>query len=270
MISETFSLMKGYPMKIFDSHTHLNDRPFENDIDGYVNHAQKLGVVRMANVGSNAELNERSLQLAQRYDNLYSIVGWHPEDALNYDQDQEQLLEKQLENPKVVAVGEIGMDYFQDTTPKDVQERVFRRQIEIAKNMHLPISVHNRDAFEDVYRILKDEHISEVGGIIHSFNGDSEWMKKFIDLGMVVSYSGVVSFKKTKEVHEAARLTPMDKILVETDAPYLTPEPFRGRQNEPAYSLYTLEAVARFKDVDPDVVARATYANTNRIFGLEN
>ncbi|WP_413627659.1 TatD family hydrolase [Fructilactobacillus vespulae] len=256
-------------MKIFDSHTHLNGEPLLQDVDQYVQHAHKLGVVRMANVGSNYELNEQALKLAHQYDDMYAIVGWHPEDSKNFDAAAEKKLEEQLADEKVVALGEIGMDYFQTTSSKEVQEAAFRRQIQLAKNLNLPISVHNRDAFEDTYRILKDEHIETVGGIIHSFNGDVEWMKKFLDLGMDLSYSGVASFKKTKEVHEAAKQTPLDRILVETDAPYLAPEPLRGRQNEPAYTLYTLEAVARFKDMNPDELAQATYANTNRIFGLD-
>ncbi|ANZ57353.1 hydrolase TatD [Fructilactobacillus lindneri] len=256
-------------MKIFDSHTHLNDKTFGNEVSDYVEHAKRLGVVRMANVGSNTQLNERAIKLAHEYPEMSAIVGWHPEDANHYDKAAEELLQKQLDDSQVVALGEIGMDLHQQNTSKQTQEHVFRRQIQIAKNMHLPISVHNRDAFEDTYRILKDEHIEDVGGIIHSFNGDVEWMKKFLDLGMDLSYSGVVSFKKTKEVHEAARQTPMDRILVETDAPYLAPEPLRGHQNEPAYTLYTLEAVARFKDVNPDEIAQATYTNTNRIFGLD-
>ena len=256
-------------MKIFDSHTHLNDEHFAGQVQDYFDHAQKLGVVKMANVGSNAALNQWAIELAHAYEDMYAIVGWHPEDSLNYDEEAERKLEAQLADPKVVALGEIGMDLFQKSSPKDVQERVFRRQIQLAKNLHMPISVHNRDAFEDTYRILKDEHIETVGGIIHSFNGDIEWMKKFLDLGMNLSYSGVVSFKKTKEVHEAAKQTPIDRILVETDAPYLAPEPLRGHQNEPAYTLYTLEAVARYKDLNPDEVAKATYANTMRIFGLD-
>ncbi|WP_429970496.1 TatD family hydrolase [Fructilactobacillus sp. Tb1] len=256
-------------MKIFDSHTHLNGEQFDGHVKEYFDHAKKLGVVKVANVGSNYDLNQRAIELAHEYDDMYAIVGWHPEDSIHYDAAAETKLEEQLADDKVVALGEIGMDFFQKTSPKDVQERVLRRQIEIAKNMHIPISVHNREAFEDTYRILKDEHIEEVGGIIHSFNGDVEWMKKFLDLGMNLSYSGVATFKKTKEIHEAAKQTPMDRILVETDAPYLAPEPLRGHQNEPAYTLYTLEAIARYKDMNPDELAKATYANTMRIFGLD-
>ncbi|MCF6515849.1 YchF/TatD family DNA exonuclease [Lactobacillus sp. S2-2] len=256
-------------MELFDSHTHLNDSFFENHVEQYLKHADKLGVRYVSNVGSNLEMNQTAIDLAEKYDNCYAIVGWHPEDAINFNQKNKDLLIKQLKHPKVVALGEIGMDYHQDTTPKDVQEKVFREQIQIAKSLKMPISVHNREAFEDTYRILKEENIQEVGGIIHSFNGDTDWLNKFINLNMYISYSGVASFKKTKEVHEAVRNTPLDKILVETDAPYLAPEPLRGKDNEPAFTLYTLEAVARYKDMNPAELAKITVENTKKIFRIE-
>lgn len=256
-------------MKIFDSHTHLNDEHLYPEAAKYFKHAQNLGIVKLANVGSNQQLNDRSLELAAQYPDMYSIIGWHPEDSIHYHEQQEQLLIEQLQSQKVVAVGEIGLDYHQTTSPRDVQKRVFKRQIDIAKQLHLPISVHNRDAFEDTYAILKEMGVSDIRGVMHSFNGDPEWLKKFLDLGMLVSYSGVASFKKTHEVHDAVRQTPFDSMLVETDAPYLSPEPLRGKQNEPAYSLYTVEALARICDVNPDVIAAHTYENTLRLFGIE-
>ncbi|UQS84983.1 TatD family hydrolase [Apilactobacillus apisilvae] len=254
-------------MKIFDSHTHLNDDAFRDNVDAYIEHAHRLGVDKMAIVGSNTEMNQEAIELAHKYDNLYAIVGWHPEDSLKYDDEQEAILKEQLKDDKVVALGEIGLDYFQSVAPKKCQFHVFRRQIRIAKEMNMPISVHNREAFEDTYKILSEEGVNN--GIIHSFNGDPEWLKKFIDLGMYVSYSGVASFKKTHEVHDSVRQTPIDKMLVETDAPYLAPEPLRGHQNEPGYTLYTVEAVARFRDTTPDKIADATYKNALKVFGLE-
>ncbi|CAI2629667.1 TatD family hydrolase [Apilactobacillus apinorum] len=255
-------------MQIFDSHTHLNDDAFRDNVQAYIDHAAKLGVTKMAIVGSNRAMNEEAIQLAHQYDNLYAIVGFHPEEALNYNDEEEAILRQQLADEKVVGLGEIGLDYYQDQTPKVAQFNVFKRQIKIAQEMNLPISVHNRDAFEDTYAILKECGVNN--GIIHSFNGDDEWLNKFIDLGMYVSYSGVASFKKTKEIHDAVAKTPSDKMLVETDAPYLAPEPLRGHQNEPGFTLYTVEAVARFRDTTPDKIADMTYQNALRIFGLED
>ncbi|MGF2384362.1 TatD family hydrolase [Lentilactobacillus otakiensis] len=256
-------------MKIFDSHTHLNDEHLYPEADKYFKHAQNLGVVKIANVGSNQKLNDLSLELSAKYPDMYSIIGWHPEDSIYYHEEQEKLLIEQLQSPKVVALGEIGLDYHQTTSPRAVQKRVLKRQIDIAKQLHLPISIHNRDAFEDTYDILKEMNVADIRGVMHSFNGDPEWLKKFLDLGMLVSYSGVASFKKTHEVHDAVRETPFDSMMVETDAPYLSPEPLRGKQNEPAYSLYTVEALARICDVNPDVIAAHTYENTMRLFGIE-
>ncbi|GAA6113494.1 TatD family hydrolase [Apilactobacillus apinorum] len=255
-------------MQIFDSHTHLNDDAFRDNVQAYIDHAAKLGVTKMAIVGSNRAMNEEAIQLAHQYDNLYAIVGFHPEEALNYNDEEEVILHQQLADEKVIGLGEIGLDYYQDQAPKAAQFNVFKRQIKIAQEMNLPISVHNRDAFEDTYAILKECGVNN--GIIHSFNGDAEWLNKFIDLGMYVSYSGVASFKKTKEIHDAVEKTPSDKMLVETDAPYLAPEPLRGHQNEPGFTLYTVEAVARFRDTTPDKIAEMTYQNALRIFGLED
>ena len=254
-------------MQIFDSHTHLNDDAFRGQVPEYIEHAKKLGVTKMAIVGSNRQMNEEAIELAHQYDNLYAIVGFHPEDALNYNDEEEAFLYKQLQDDKVVALGEIGLDYNQSTAPKKAQFNVFKRQIDIAQELGMPISVHNRDAFEDTYAILKEKGVNN--GIIHSFNGDAEWLNKIMDLGMYVSYSGVASFKKTKEIHDSVSKTPIDRMLVETDAPYLAPEPLRGHQNEPGYTLYTVEAVARFRDTTPDKIADATYQNALRIFGLD-
>ncbi len=170
-------------MKIFDSHTHLNDDHLYPEADHYNRHAKQLGVVKLANVGSNQVLNDRSLALAAQYDNMYSIIGWHPEDSIHFHDDQEALLIEQLQRPKVIALGEIGLDYHQTTSPRAVQKRVFAKQIDIAKQLHLPISVHNRDAFEDTYAILKDMDVRDIRGVMHSFNGDSEWLKKVFGLG---------------------------------------------------------------------------------------
>ncbi|MHA8262494.1 TatD family hydrolase [Lactobacillaceae bacterium Melli_B3] len=257
-------------MKIFDSHTHLNDDILFPDAKQYIEHAAKLGVVNMAIVGSNRQLNQMAIELAHQYDNLYAIVGYHPEEANDFDDVALKELKEQLKDPKVVAVGEIGLDYHQNVVKQGVQKHVFKRQIEMAKEAGLPISVHNRDAFEDTYDIIKAADVSQIHGIIHSFNGDLQWANKFLDLGMYLSFSGVASFKKTREIHEAAKEMPIDKMLVETDAPYLAPEPYRGKQNEPGYTLYTVEAIARYRDTTPDVIADATYQNTKRLFGIED
>lgn len=257
-------------MRVYDSHTHLNDDAFFDDVPKWMKRAENLGVVEMNIVGSNKKLNDRALQLAEQYPQLHAIVGWHPEDSKNYDQAAEDELIANLKSPLVVGLGEIGLDYHWDTSPRDVQRRVFARQLEIAKELNVPVSIHCRDAFEDAYPLLKEAHVGDFGGVMHSFNGDPEWLHKFLDLGMHISYSGVASFKNAKEVHESVKQTPLDRLLVETDAPYLTPEPHRGEQNEPGYSRFVVMAVAKWKEMDPVEVARDAYQNTQRLFAVKN
>ncbi|BAP84940.1 TatD family hydrolase [Paucilactobacillus hokkaidonensis JCM 18461] len=257
-------------LNIYDSHTHLNDDVFFDEVPAYMARAKHFGVTQMNIVGSDIQLNQRALELAHAYDNLHAIVGWHPEESKDYDAGTEKLLIEQLSDPQTVAVGEMGLDYYQDVSPKDIQKKVFARQIAIAKEHHLPISIHDRDAFEDTYQILKDADVRDIGGVMHSFNGDTEWLKKFLDLGMHISYSGVASFKNANEVHESVLQTPLDKMLVETDAPYLTPAPYRGKQNEPGFTKFVVEAIAKLRDVSPKEIANATYENAVQLFGINN
>ncbi|WP_056943102.1 TatD family hydrolase [Secundilactobacillus kimchicus] len=256
-------------MKIYDSHTHLNSSEFINDVPKFIKQARELDVVEMTIVGSNTEMNAQAVALAHQYPELYAAVGWHPEDAKFYNDETERVLVQQLQDDRVVALGEIGLDYHWDSSPKDVQRRVFERQIEVAKAAGKPILVHNRDAFEDTYTILKNAGIQSVGGVMHSFNGDPEWLAKFLDLGMMISYSGVASFKNAHEVHDAVRATPLDKMMVETDAPYLTPEPHRGEQNEPGFTRYTVAAIAKLRETSAEEIAAATWHNAHLFYNIE-
>ena len=256
-------------MKIFDAHTHLNDTPFLGKEQEFIDHARELAVVKMAIVGSNTDLNEKSIALSQRFAELYSIVGFHPDDSKYCNDTTKAELITQLQQPKTVAVGEIGLDYHWDASPRDVQRQVFKEQLDLAHELHMPVNVHTRDALEDTYAILKDSKVADYGGVLHSFSGDREWMEKFLDLGMMISFSGVVSFKNAKDVHEAAIAVPLDRVLVETDAPYLTPTPYRGKQNEPGYTKNVDEAIAKLRDMPVEEVAAATYKNTLEIYGIK-
>ncbi|MGM0123387.1 TatD family hydrolase [Enterococcus sp. AZ194] len=255
---------------IFDTHTHLNAEQFADDIPETIQRALELGVTEMAVVGFDTPTIEKSLELSCDYDFIYSIIGWHPTEAGSYTKEIEERLQQQLTLPKVVALGEIGLDYHWMEDPKEVQERVFRRQMAIAREMNLPISIHTREALEDTYRILKDEKVQTIGGIMHSFSGDAEWAKRFLDLGMHLSFSGVVTFKKAVEVQEAAMVVPLDKLLVETDAPYLAPVPYRGKRNEPGYTRYTAEKIAELRNIPLEELAQKTTENAHRLFRLEN
>ncbi|EOI05108.1 TatD family hydrolase [Enterococcus moraviensis ATCC BAA-383] len=253
---------------IFDSHTHLNAEQFNEDIPETIERAKELGVTEMAVVGFDTPTIEKSLELSQQYKEIQSIIGWHPTEAGSYTPEIEKKLQQLLTTPKVVALGEIGLDYYWMEDPKEVQDRVFRRQIAIAKEMKLPISIHTRDAMEDTYKILKEEDIRDIGGIMHSFSGDPEWMERFLDMGMHISLSGVVSFKKALEVQEVAKVVPLDCLLVETDAPYLAPVPYRGKRNEPGYTRYVVEKIAELRDMPFEEIATQTTNNAHRLFRL--
>ena len=256
-------------MKIFDTHTHLNVEEFAGREAEELQLAAEMGVSNMNIVGFDRPTIERALELADRYEQLYATIGWHPTEAGTYDEAVEAYLLGKLAHPKVVALGEIGLDYHWMTAPKEVQERVFRRQIQLSKELDLPFVVHTRDALEDTYEIIKSEGVGPRGGIMHSYSGSLEMAERFIQLGMMISFSGVVTFKKAVDVQEAAQNLPLDKILVETDAPYLAPVPKRGRENRTAYTRYVVDKIAELRSLTVGEVAQATYENALRIFNLK-
>ena len=257
---------------IFDTHTHLNDDRFFANVEKYIKEAHEFDVSKMAVVGYDEEANKRSIELSDRYSEIYSIVGIHPTEISCYTKEVEETLQEQLAKEKVVALGEIGLDYYWMENDPKTQEKIFRRQLAIAREQHLPVSIHTRsqkndsdEAYEDVYRILKEE---KVKGIIHSFNGNSEWMKKFIDLGMMISFSGVVTFKNAKQVQEAAKQVPKEWMLLETDAPYLAPVPMRGKENHPAYTKYIAQYIADLREETIEEIAYQITINAHRLFHL--
>lgn len=269
LVKESKKWMTGDPvmsLKIYDSHTHLNDDAFYDDVPAFIARARHFGVLEMNMVGSNRVLNDRAIRLAEHYSGLHAVIGWHPEDAKDLSNQEWCNFLKQVDNNEVVGIGEIGLDYHWDTSPVQVQKAVFGRQLKLASKLKLPVSVHCREALEDTYQILKENHVGDFGGVMHSFAGDAEWAKKFLDLGMDLSYSGVVSFNSAQDVQAAAQVTPLDRIMVETDAPYLTPVPYRGKKNEPAFTYFTVLALAKLKGVSPEDVATASYDNAKRMF----
>ena len=256
-------------IEIFDTHTHLNVDNFAGKEQEEIDFAAELGVVKMNIVGFDKPTINKSLALSESYDQLYSTIGWHPTEAGSYSQEIEDMIVSQLDNPKVVALGEIGLDYYWMEDPKETQIDVFKRQIFLSKEHNLPFVVHTRDALEDTYAVIKEVGVGPRGGIMHSYSGSLEMAQKFVDLGMMISFSGVVTFKKALDVQEAAQKLPLDKILVETDAPYLAPVPKRGRENRTGYTRYVVDKIAELRGLTSEEVARATYDNAMRIFGLD-
>lgn len=256
---------------LFDTHTHVNVEQFNEDVDEVIKRALDYGVERMSVIGFDYPTIKRALELSDRYECIYPTIGWHPTEAGNYNDEVEAYL-KELYTTRddIVAVGETGLDYHWMEDPKEVQFEAFRRQIKLAKEVNLPITIHNRESTKDVYRILQEEGLPEAGCIMHSFGVSTKWLKKFVNLGTMISISGVVTFKNAPEVREIAKEVPLDRLLIETDAPYLSPEPNRGKRNEPSYVRFVAEEIAKVKEMSVEEIAEITTANANRFFNLED
>lgn len=253
---------------LFDTHTHMDAPEFEEDRDAAMARAVEAGVSRLVNIGFNRETIPTTLALAEKYDFVYAAIGWHPVDAIDMQDGDLEWIESLCSHEKVVAIGEIGLDYHWDKSPKDVQHRVLREQIALAKRVKLPIVIHNREAHEDTIRILKEENALEVGGIMHAFSGSWETAKICLDMGFHLSFGGPVTFKNAKQPKEVLEKTPMDRLLIETDAPYLTPHPYRGKRNETAYVRLVAEMAAQLKGVSLEEIAEQTMKNANKLFGI--
>ncbi|MBY0026050.1 TatD family hydrolase [Priestia aryabhattai] len=255
---------------LFDTHVHLNAEQYEDDLQEVINRALEKGVQNMVVVGFDEPTIKKAIQIAEMYDFIYASVGWHPVDAIDMTDEHLAWIEELAQHPKVVALGEMGLDYHWDKSPKEVQKDVFRRQIRLARKVNLPIIIHNRDATEDVVTILKEEHVEEVGGIMHCFTGSIEVAKQCMDMNMYISFGGPVTFKNAKKPKEVAAELPLDKLLIETDCPYLTPHPFRGKRNEPGYVSYVAEQIAELKGITYEELADITTANAKKLFGIND
>ncbi|MBK0010193.1 MULTISPECIES: TatD family hydrolase [Priestia] len=255
---------------LFDTHVHLNAEQYEDDLQEVINRALEKGVQNMVVVGFDEPTIKKAIQIAETYDFIYASVGWHPVDAIDMTDEHLAWIEELAQHPKVVALGEMGLDYHWDKSPKEVQKDVFRRQIRLARKVKLPIIIHNRDATEDVVTILKEEHVEEVGGIMHCFTGSIEVAKQCMDMNMYISFGGPVTFKNAKKPKEVAVELPLDKLLIETDCPYLTPHPFRGKRNEPGYVSYVAEQIAELKGITYEELADITTANAKKLFGIND
>lgn len=253
---------------LFDTHTHLNDLAFEEDREKVIERAQKEGVSLLVNVGFNRETIPPTLKLAESYDFIYAAVGWHPQDAGEMRAEDLAWIEELASHPKVVAIGEMGLDYYWDKAPRDVQKEVFRKQIALAKRVKKPIVIHDRDAHRDVVDILREEGAEEVGGVMHCFGGSYELAQECLDLNFYISFGGPLTFKNAKKPKEVARQIPLNRLLIETDSPYLTPHPFRGKRNESSYVTYVVQSLADIKEVSYEDICRITMENGKRLFRI--
>ncbi|MGE1165120.1 TatD family hydrolase [Peribacillus simplex] len=253
---------------LFDTHVHVNAEQFNEDLDDVIERAKEAGVNNMVVVGFDQPTIIRAMELIETYDFMYAAVGWHPVDAIDMTEKDLQWIEELSNHPKVVAIGEMGLDYHWDKSPKDVQMEVFRKQIRLAKKVGLPIIIHNREATADIVNILKEEAASEVGGIMHCFSGSAETALECINMNFYISLGGPVTFKNAKKPKEVAAAVPLDRLLIETDCPYLAPHPYRGKRNEPSYVKLVAEQIAEIKQLTIEEVSQATTENAKKLFGI--
>ena len=254
---------------LFDTHTHLNDPDLMGRAAELIEEARLTGVALMVVPGYDRESSLKAIDLAERFDTIYAAVGFHPHDAKHVTDRDLDDLQAWCKHQKVVAIGEIGLDYHYDNSPVDIQDRVFREQIGVAKKTGLPIVIHDREAHADIIKVLQETDAKSVGGIMHCYSASAEMMPQFLAFGFYISLGGPVTFKNGKKPIQAAKDVPLDRLLLETDAPYLTPEPFRGKQNQPAYVRYVAQKIADIREVSVKEIEDATYANALRAFHLE-
>ena len=249
----------------FDTHCHLNSEQLYENRDEFIKHALDNQVEMMVVVGYDLESSKKAVEIAKEHSFIYAAVGIGPNDCLNTTTQDLQIIDEYLNEPKVVALGEIGLDYYWDDVPSDRQKEIFQQQVDLAKKHQKPIIIHCRDAYEDTYEVLKRNGHP---GIMHCYSGSVEMAKRFIDLGFYISCSGIITFKNAESIREAIRYVPADRLLVETDSPYLAPVPYRGKENQPAYTREVCEYVAALKGLSMEEFAQISTQNFERLFKI--
>jgi TatD DNase family protein len=255
-------------MELFDTHAHLHFPELAADLGEVLARARAAGVRRMVAVGTSVETSEAAIALAGRDPDVWATVGIHPHDARDADAAALAAIERLAAGPRVAAIGEIGLDFFRNLSPPEVQEQVFRQLVALARRTRKPVVVHCRDAHADVLRVLVDERVQDVGGIMHCFSGDVDLARRCLDLGLVISLAGPVTYPNARGLPEVARFVPADRLVIETDCPYLPPQGYRGKRNEPAYLAITAARVAALRGEPVETTAALTTATACRVFGL--
>ena len=252
---------------LIDSHAHLEMREFDSDRHDVIERAELAGVDCIVTVGTNPGLSRKALSIAHQYKNIYATVGVHPHDVAKASDKSFDELKALAQDPKVVAYGEIGLDYFRNISPREKQIEMFAKQLELAQELNLPVIIHDRDAHEETLRMVKTSGVRL--GVFHCFSGDWAMARQCIDLGFYISVPGVVTFDKSKVLQDVVRQAPLDTILLETDCPYLTPVPHRGKRNEPSFIIHTAKKVAEIKKLPWEDIAQTAARNTRKLFRIE-
>lgn len=254
---------------LFDTHAHYDDERFDEDRYEIIKNAHDEGVSYIINAAADFKSIASSISLSEKFDFVYAAVGIHPHSAGEMDENTIEVIKESAKNPKVVAIGEIGLDYYYDNSPREIQRIWFSRQIILAKNLNLPIIVHDRDAHEDVMNIIKSDHAEETGGVMHCFSGSIEMARELLNLNFYISIGGPVTFKNAKKAIEVVKYVPLDRLLIETDCPYLTPEPYRGKRNYSGYVRLVAEKIAEIKGVALEEIADVTLCNAKELFKIK-
>ncbi|MEW6523942.1 MAG: TatD family hydrolase [Bacillota bacterium] len=254
--------------QLVDTHVHLDLRQFDRDRSAVMERAAARGVVAMINVGFDVASSRRAVELASQHHAVWAACGIHPHYARGAGPEDYRELEELLEHERVIALGEIGLDYYRDLSPRPVQREVFRRLLSLARDARLPVIIHDRDAHQEVLAMLQDAGGGELAGIMHCFSGDWAFAEQCLALGFYVSIAGTVTYPNALGLREVTRRVPESRLLLETDCPWLAPAPYRGKRNEPAFVALVAEEVARIRDIKPDQLARTTTENACRLFGI--
>ena len=253
---------------MIDSHVHLNATQFDTMVDETIKKSMAVGVNAFICIGYDAVTNMKAISISERYDNVYCTIGFHPEVAKMVTDADLASLEAMLKHPKVVGIGECGLDYYWDKSAIEEQKFVFKSQIELANKLNLPLIIHMRDSAFDTLEMIKTYKAKSTSGIMHCYSGSAQMVDDFVQENLYISLAGPVTFKNAVTPKEVAKIIPIERLLIETDAPYLAPMPYRGKQNTPEYLPYTLAEIARIREIDRDLLDQITEANTIRLFQL--
>lgn len=254
---------------IFDTHVHYDDEAYDEDREVFLGEIVQKGVGRVVNVGATIDSAKEAVALSQKYDFIYAAVGVHPSDTADLTEEDMQWLTQAAQMEKVVAIGEIGLDYHYDEPEKEVQKKWFVRQLRIAKETKLPVCIHSREAAQDTLTIMQQEHAEEIGGVIHCYSYGWEMAKIYLDMGFYLGIGGVVTFKNGRKLKEVVEKAPMEQLVLETDSPYLSPEPYRGQRNSSDRLLYVANQIAELKNMTTDEVIRITEENAKRLYRMK-
>ena len=251
---------------LFDTHAHMNDEAFDQDREQMILGLPDKGIQYVMNVGCSLRSSGDCIKMAETYPFVYASVGTHPDAAAEVDEAVIEAYRKMAQHPKVLAIGEIGLDYYYESVPREIQQKAFRMQMQLARELQMPVIIHERDAHDDAMRIVKE--FKDVTGVFHCYSGSAEMARQLVNMGWYIGFTGVLTFKNARKAVETAERIPLDRIVLETDCPFMAPEPFRGKRNDPGYLYRMAERLAEIRGITPEEAQTATLENAKRLYRL--